>query len=128
MAVCSKFGVTYVCGSGDRQRPSTVLQREDLSRDNPSKGTPGRRKEEDVDADEGNARFLRGDVVHDDGTGRVLACGQGSQHCYEELGGSHAYGAPEEQGSATEFIDGVQAGNGREDVDYRRNNLDDEWV
>lgn len=124
----SKFGETHVCGSGDGQRPSPVLQGEDLSGDHPSKWSPGRRKEEDVDADKCNARFLRSDVVHDDGAGRVLACGQGSEHRHEELGGGHAYGAPEQQRSATEFIDGVQAGKGREHVDNGRDDLNDKGV
>lgn len=105
-----------------------MLQREDLARDDPGERTPRRRKEEDVNADKCNARLLRSDVVHDDGTGRVLARGQSSQHCHQELGGGHPYGTPEQQGSTAKFINGVQAGEGREHVDHRCDDLDDKGV
>lgn len=105
-----------------------MLQGEDLARDDPGQRSPRRRKEEDVDADKGNARLLRSDVVHDDGSGRVLARCQSSQHGDEELGRSHSDGAPEQEGSTAEFIDGVQAGECREHVDHRGDDLDDKGV
>ena len=105
-----------------------MLQGEDLARDDPCERTPRRREEEDVDADKGDARLLRSDVVHDDGTGRVLARGQGSQHGHEELRDGHSNCTPEQQGPAAEFIDGVQAGEGREHVDHGRNNLDNKGI
>jgi hypothetical protein len=105
-----------------------MLQWEDLSGDDPSKRAPRRGKEENVDADKGNASLLCSDIVYDDGTGRVLTRGQSSQHRYEELGGGHSYGAPEQQRSTAEFIDGVQAGESREHVDHRRDDLDNKGV
>lgn len=105
-----------------------MLQREDLARDNPSKRTPRRRKEEDIDADKCDARLLRSNVVHDDGTGRVLARGQSSKHRYKELGGGHPYGTPKEQRSTAELIDSVQAGESREHVDHRRDDLDNKGI
>lgn len=105
-----------------------MLQGKNLASDDPRQRSPRGREEEDVDADKGNARLLRSDVVHDDGSGRVLARRQGPQHGDEELRRSHSDGAPEQEGSTTEFVDGVQAGECRENVDHRGDNLDNEGV
>lgn len=66
--------------------------------------------------------------MHDNGASRVLARGQSSKHGDEELRGGHADCAPEQQGSTAELVDGVQAGECREHVDDRSNNLDNEGV
>lgn len=111
-----------------RQTLSADLEREDLARDHPGDRSPRRGKEKDEDADEGNARLLRGDVMHNDFPRDVLGGGGCAKDGDEKLRDGHADGAPEEERAAPELVDSVQAGERRADVDSAGDHLDHEGV
>lgn len=72
-----------------------MFEGEDLAGHHPGKGAPGRCKEKDVDANESDACFLCGHIVHDDLASRVLARGQSTAHGHDKLTDTHAHSAPE---------------------------------
>ncbi len=121
-------GSTYVGSGGHGQARSAVLEREDLARDDPRQGAPGGRKEEDVDADKGDGRLLRSNVVHDDVAGAVLARAGRAEHGDDELADAHADGAEEEQRAAAPCVGCVEPGDGGYDVDGRGDEGDGEGV
>lgn len=122
------ISLTYVGGSRQRQRLGTGLEAEDLTVDNPGERAPGGGEEEDVDADKGDGGLLRGQVVHDNLAGVVLARGQSSQHGDEELRDAHADGTPEKQGATSPAVDGPHTGKSRSDVDGRGDHTDNKTV
>lgn len=105
-----------------------MLEGENLARHDPGQGTPGRGEKEDVKAHKSDTRFLRGHIVHDDYAIRILAGTQGSAHGHDELTDAHAHSAPEEQGTTAKLVHGPQSGNGGDNVDDRRNHLNDEGI
>lgn len=86
--------------------------------DDPGTGPPGASEEKDVDADEGNHGS--------DGVG-VLAI-DGTDDGDNELTDDHAQSTPEEQGAATELLDGVEGDGGGQDVDDGSDHAQQEGV
>lgn len=119
---------TYVGGSGDGQALGTVLEREDLARDDPGERAPGGSEEENVDADKGDASLLGVRVVDDDLALVILARRQGSEHRDEELADGHADGTAKKEKAAAPPVDSPESREGRDDVDDRSNHLDDEGL
>ena len=117
-----------VGGGGHGEGLGADLEGEDLAGDDPGAGAPGRGEEEDVDADEGDGGLLGGLVVDDDDAVGVLAGGGGAEDGNEELRDAHADGAPEEDGAAAPFLDGIEAGEGGADVDAVGDQTDGEGV
>lgn len=105
-----------------------MLQRKDLTGDDPAERTPCGGEKEDVNADKGDRGLLGCNVVDYDVTGAVLACRKGAQHGDNKLADTHANGAPEKEGTAAPFVDGIQAWDGRCHVDRRGDHSDDEGV
>lgn len=66
--------------------------------------------------------------MDDDAAGGVLAGGCCAEDGDEELGDAHADGAPEEDGAAAPFLDGVEAREGGGDVNAVGDEADDEGV
>lgn len=99
---------------------------EDLARDNPAEGTPGRGEEGDVDASEGHRRPLPSQARHVDLAVVVLAGRHRAGDGDDQLRDAHADGSPEEQGTSAPFVDGVHARNGSRDVDGGGDHLDNE--
>ena len=103
-------------------------QREDLADDDPGARTPGRGEEEDKDTDKGDLGVDGARV--DGGTIRVLlveADGDADDGD-DELTEEHAKGPPDEQGPASEALDGVEGDRGRADVDEGEDERDQEGV
>lgn len=123
-----KKGVAYVRRSRHTQALGARLQREDLARHDPRQGTPRAGEEENVEANKRDAGFLGRDVVHDDVAIRILARRQGSEHGDDELAHAHADGAPQQQRTTAYLVDGVETGEGGDDVDAGRDHLDGEGV
>lgn len=93
------------------------LEREELACHDPRDGTPGAGEEEDVYTYEGDQ-----DLVRDERAGR------GADDGDDELTDAHADGAEEEQRSTTPFLDHVETGKSRADVDDVGDQTDDEGV
>ena len=95
-----------VGGSRETDTTGADRDREDLTDDDPGSGTPGGGEEEDVDADKG-----------DEGTDRALVVGEGgSDSADDELTDDHAESTPDEDGAATEALNGVEGDRGGDDV------------
>lgn len=93
-------------------------ERVDLADHDPGTGAPRGRKEEDVQADEGD---------HDlDGHGRLGV--DGTDDGDNELADSHGQGAPDKQCAAAEALHAPERDGGGAHVDERRDELDEERV
>ena len=88
------LNTTYVGGGRHRKSTGTVLERENLPRDNPCQRSPGGGKEEDIDTNECNRGLLCIDIEHNNGTVALLAGGEGPQHGHEKLTDTHAHSTP----------------------------------
>lgn len=97
-----------VGGNGQGHGLGTNVEREDLSTDNPSDGTPGGGEVGDVDADEGNEHSLADQVIGGDGN---------TNDGDEELADTHAGGTVQEELATSDPLDQVDTGEGHDDVD-----------
>lgn len=93
--------------SGQGNTLGTDGQRVDLANDDPRSRTPGRGKEEDVDADKDNQ----------DNVGRVRAGRGSADNGDDELAHQHAEGAVDEQRATANLFNGPEGDGGRDDVD-----------
>jgi hypothetical protein len=102
------YAVPQPVGSGgETDTTGADGNREDLADDDPGAGSPGRGKEEDVDADE-----------CDEGTSGVWVVGKGSSNgTDDELADDHAEGAPDEDSAAAESLNGPEGDGSRAHVD-----------
>ena len=91
---------------------------EDLTDDDPSGRSPGGGEEEDVDTD-------KGDLCLDD---RVRSAVDGTGDGTDVLADDHTDGTPEEDSSTTVPLDDVEGKRGREGVDERGDQSDQEGV
>lgn len=126
--VCDSPVEEPVRRSGHGEGLGADFEGEDLAGDDPSDWTPGRREEEDVDADECDGCLLGGVVVYDDVTSCVLTGGCCAEDSNDELRDAHADGSPEENWSSTPLLDGVEAREGGGCVDAVGDQADDEGV
>jgi hypothetical protein len=118
-----------ICGGRHGETFSADFEGKDLACDDPGDGSPGRREEEDVDADEGDGGALGGDVQGEgEACDGVLTGVDGAEGCDDELGDTHANGTGEEEGSPAEFVDGVETGDGGSDVYGGCDHADNEGV
>jgi len=104
---------------GDREGHGfgTDVEREDLTGDDPSDGSPCGGEEGDVDADEGDQNLLSGDVG-----GRDSDANDGDH----EFANAHSDGTDQEQPPTTESFDTPHAGESHEHVDDINGNGDQE--
>ncbi|KAG7698243.1 hypothetical protein KL915_001960 [Ogataea haglerorum] len=96
-----------VGGGRQTNTPRSDRQWEDLSDDNPSSRTPGRSKEEDVDADEGDLSLHGVLVLTIDGTGNG----------HDKLADNHSHGTVNHERTTAELLDRVEGYRSRRDVD-----------
>jgi hypothetical protein len=98
-------------------------QREDFSNDNPRAGTPSRGKEEDEDGDKGNLRIDGRDIVRQASVRvawvwvSVVEADCNTDNGDQELTDEHAKGAPDEQWSTAELLNGPERERRAADVD-----------
>lgn len=118
----------YVRCGRQTQALGSGLQGIDLARDDPCKGSPSRREEEDENGDKCNASFLGRLVIDDDIAHGVLTGGESAEEGYNELADTHADGTPEEKRATTKFVDGPETRKGGDDVDDGGDDLNREWV
>ena len=122
-----------VGGGGETDTARADGEREDLADQDPGAGTPGGGEEEDEDGDEGDLRVDGVDVVGHGGlavieeVGLVEADGD-TNDGDDELANQHAEGTPEEDGAATEALDGPEGDGGGEHVDDGEDHGDQELV
>lgn len=118
-----------VGGGGDTKRLGTGLERENLTSDNPGKGTPSRSKEEDVNADKGDGGLGGRFVVAGNLAGDwVLVTRNGTGNSHDELGDGHTDGTEKQQWATSPFVSCVKTRDRGDDIDGRRNHRDDEFV
>jgi hypothetical protein len=113
------------------QSRAHTLEDVHLANQHPRAGAPSRGKEEDEDGDEGDLGIDGGDVVGalDAVDDRDLVEADGDTDDGDnELADHHAEGAPHEQGTAAEALDGPEGEGRRADVDEGEDKRDQERV
>ena len=117
--------------SGEGNAARTNWQREDLTDDNPSSGTPGAGEEEDEDGNESDLGVDSGQVVGDCVLANEMCMIEAdcvSDDGHQELANQHAQGTPDEQWATAELLDGVERYGSRADVHQREDEGDQESV
>ena len=107
-----------VGGGGEGDTAGADGQGEDLADDDPGAGAPGGGEPEDEDGDEGDLGVDGGDVVGQVGLTRgvrgvrvrVVEADGDTDDGDDELADQHAEGTDDEDGAATEALDGPEAG------------------
>ncbi len=92
-------------------------QRLTLADDDPSSGTPGGGKEEDVDTDESDL-----------GLNSAFGGSGDTDDTDDELANQHAEGTPDEQRTTTESFDSPERDGGGANIDESGDKTDQEWV
>jgi hypothetical protein len=96
--------------------------------DVPGDGSPRRSEEEDVNANEGDTRFLSSHVVDDNVSKIILTGGGGSQDGNEKLRDAHANSAHKQDRASSPLVNGIETGNCRTDIDTAGNQTDNKLI